>query len=333
MRAETMRLFGASSLCMTLFALNSVLCRASLIRFGMDASLFTAVRVLSASVALALLCGLSSGSRAPKAQNPEQTARGRASRSAGRAVRQRAWAAGSWAGAVSLFLYTACFSWGSVAVPAAPGTLILFAGVQLTMVGWGVARGSRPRIPQLLGLGAALAGLAGLLLPGGAAPSVTGACLMLCSGAAWGVYCILGSAPSAAGSETGDAPPSAAANEKGGASASATLRTAGNFWRCSLLALILVLWAVVGRAEAPGFEALVCALGAGAVASGAGYVLWYRLVPRFSLIVASTMQLSVPLIAAGLAIVFLGEPLTSRFALCGALVLGGIFSVMRGGKA
>ena len=50
-----MRLCGLTLLCMTLFASNSVFCRAALVEYGMDPGQYTAVRGLSAAATLCLL--------------------------------------------------------------------------------------------------------------------------------------------------------------------------------------------------------------------------------------------------------------------------------------
>lgn len=314
-----MHLFAASLLCMTLFALNSVLCRAALICFGMDSTWFTVLRILSASAVLipiAALINVPHGNltcAGPSAEESTQNICRQAAPDLQKSSFLRgAWEAGTWSGAFSLFFYMAFFSLGYTRIQSAPGALVLFAGVQFTMVGWGLVHGSRPTARQFLGLGVALAGLAGLLLPGSAAPSVLGAIFMLCAGISWGIYSALGTVQAQSGPHHIPA-----------------LVTAGNFWRCSPFAVILVLWGVVHHPPDSEPAALLCALCAGAVASAMGYVLWYRLVPRFSLIASSTLQLSVPLIAAVLAVLFLGEPLGKRLILCGILVLGGIFLVIR----
>lgn len=51
-----MRLLLATAFCLTLFALNSILCRAALVMWGMEPFHYTAARGLSAAVMLALLC-------------------------------------------------------------------------------------------------------------------------------------------------------------------------------------------------------------------------------------------------------------------------------------
>ena len=70
--------------------------------------------------------------------------------------------------------------------------------------------------------------------------------------------------------------------------------------------------------------AYLCALAAGALASALGYTLWYAVVPRYSLVGSSIIQLSVPFITAFLAVILLGEPITLRLVLCSVPILGGI---------
>jgi drug/metabolite transporter (DMT)-like permease len=62
----------------------------------------------------------------------------------------------------------------------------------------------------------------------------------------------------------------------------------------------------------------------GAVTSGLGYALWYRILPALGASRAAVAQLTVPLLAALGGILLLHEPLTLRFVLAAALVLGGV---------
>ena len=84
--------------------------------------------------------------------------------------------------------------------------------------------------------------------------------------------------------------------------------------------------------SAPSSAACACALAAGALASALGYILWYVIVPRYSLVSASVIQLSVPLITALLAVLLLSEPVTPRLALCSVPILGGICLALLGGR-
>ena len=208
-------------------------------------------------------------------------------------------AAGSWRSALALFAYAAGFSYAYVSLPAATGALLLFGAVQVTMIGYGLWTGERLRTLQLVGLAIALGGLVGLLLPGLTAPPWRGSVLMLGAGVAWGVY-------SLRGRRAGDA----------------TAVTAGNFLRAVPMAAALSLatfpWGSVERAG------MGYAIASGALASGAGYAIWYAALPGLKATTAATAQLSVPVLAAAGGIVLLGESLTPRFLIASAATLVGI---------
>ncbi len=62
----------------------------------------------------------------------------------------------------------------------------------------------------------------------------------------------------------------------------------------------------------------------GAVTSGLGYVVWYRALPGLSTTQAAAVQLTVPVIAALGAVIFLSEALTPRLVIAGFCILGGV---------
>ncbi len=62
----------------------------------------------------------------------------------------------------------------------------------------------------------------------------------------------------------------------------------------------------------------------GAVTSGMGYALWYKVLPSLSMPTAAVAQLTVPVIAALGGALFLSELLSLRFALATVLVLCGV---------
>jgi drug/metabolite transporter (DMT)-like permease len=66
----------------------------------------------------------------------------------------------------------------------------------------------------------------------------------------------------------------------------------------------------------------------GGVTSGLGYAIWYRALPRLSAMQAAVVQLSVPVIAAVGAVLFLGERAGGRLALACAAVLAGVGLVL-----
>ena len=248
------------------FAANSLLCRAALGAGSIDAASFTAIRLASGAAVLWVL------------------------------VRGGAGGAGSWASGAALFAYAAAFSFAYLRLSTATGALILFAAVQASMIGYGVAKGDRPRALEWLGLAIATAGLVILVLPGLAAPDPLGAALMAAAGVAWGVYSLRG---------RGATQPLAA--------------TADNFARALPLALVVL----VG-ARHVSIEGAVLAGASGALASGVGYSLWYAALPHLAPARAAIVQLSVPVIAAAGGALVLGELVTARFAGATAAILGGI---------
>ncbi|MGE4279493.1 MAG: DMT family transporter [Magnetospirillum sp.] len=214
---------------------------------------------------------------------------------------------GSWRGALALLGYAVAFSFAYVSLGAGTGALLLFGAVQATMVLAGVLRGEHPMPLQWLGLVLALVGLAVLVAPGVTAPPLLGALLMLGSGVAWGLYSILGRS-------AGDP---VAAN-------------AGNFLRAAPLALVPLLGMVLSGNVSTDSRGLALAVASGAVASGMGYALWYAVLPHLSAARAASVQLSVPVITALGAVLFLGEGISLRLTLASLAVLGGIALVIKG---
>ena len=69
---------------------------------------------------------------------------------------------------------------------------------------------------------------------------------------------------------------------------------------------------------------VLLAVASGALASGLGYALWYRTVPRLSRTTAAVVQLSVPPIALLASVALLGEALSLKTTVASALILGGV---------
>ncbi len=293
-------------LCMTIFACNSIFCRAALVSGSTDDPsmgplFYTSVRCLVAGCVLALLC-LAGLIRAPgKAQCPEKTGEleNTGDKVRPHSVWQEALAESSWSGALFLYLYMFCFSLAYVDIASAPGTLILNMCVQFAMVGFGMLHGLYPGRLEYAGLAVALAGLIALLSPGLTAPSPMGSLLMAFAGFSWGAYSLCGRKVRDAGRAT-----------------------AGYFWRASLFALATLVFALIFE-TAPHGTAMLFAV-AGGLASSLGYILWYAIVPRYSLTGSAVIQLSVPVLTALLGAFFLSEAITLRIVICSALVLGGI---------
>lgn len=210
---------------------------------------------------------------------------------------------GNWPSAFALFAYAAAFSFAYVSLPAGAGALLLFGAVQATMIVAGLRAGERLNARQGTGSVLAVAGLTYLMLPGLSAPPLGGSLLMLSAGIAWGVYSLRG---------RGVADPLGA--------------TAGNFLRAAPLGIGLGLVALPSvRIDMAGAG---YAMLSGALASGAGYAVWYTALRGLTATGAATVQLSVPVIAAAGGAALLSEPITLRLAFASAAVLGGIALVV-----
>jgi len=167
-----MNLILLTSLTMLAFAGNSVLCRMALAGETIDAASFTAIRLASGALMLAILLLFR-----PELRGQSQ----------GKILR-----AGSWRSATWLCLYATGFSFAYLSVNTATGALILFGMVQLTMMIASLISGERPGMRAWIGYGLAVAGMVFLLLPGANAPPLWGALLMAIAGVAWGMYSLHG---------------------------------------------------------------------------------------------------------------------------------------------
>jgi len=268
-------------LALVAFASNSLLTRLALGTHQIDAASFTAIRLVAGAVMLIALV----------------------------AAQDRSWSAmkgTSVAGPLALFAYAAPFSFAYLRIGAAVGALVLFGVVQLTMIGYGIARGERPSAMIWLGLLLAAAGLALLTVPSVTRPDPLGVLLMAIAGVAWAVYTLVG---------RGTANPVAA--------------NARSFFWSAPLAIALVLFVIGSQPDAaPSARGIVLALVSGAVTSGLGYAIWYRALPSLTVTQAAVAQLSVPVIAALGAVAVLGEAVSSRLVFAGVLVLSGVGLVL-----
>jgi drug/metabolite transporter (DMT)-like permease len=266
------RTIGCTILALVAFAANSVLCRLALRDLQIDAATFSSLRLAAGAGTLALVV------------------RRRGRRASG--------VSGAWGPAI-LFLYAVPFSFAYLQLTTGTGALILFAGVQLTMIAGALAGGERLHVAQWFGLGTALAGLVYLVRPGLTAPAPLGAALMAVAGVGWGAYSLMG---------RGEPDPLA--------------RNASNFARAVPLALLVNVLALP-QFHLEGRGALL-AIVSGSLASGIGYVVWYVALAGLTATRAAVVQLGVPVLASVAGIVLLGEPATLRLALSAVAVLGGI---------
>ena len=210
---------------------------------------------------------------------------------------------GNWLSALALFVYVSGFSFAYISLETGVGALLLFGSVQATMIGYGFYTGERLNKLQSLGLILAIAGIVGLLSPGLSAPPIAGSVVMIIAGIGWGAYSIRGKG-------AGDP----------------TLISAGNFLRT--VPFVVILTVLTLSSQSLDWVGVGYAVASGAIASGLGYAIWYSVLPTLKSTTASTVQLSVPVIAAIAGILFLSEPITLRFALASIALLGGIALVI-----
>jgi drug/metabolite transporter (DMT)-like permease len=263
-----LRLFALTVLVMVAFAANSLLNRAAVGTGAIDAMPFALIRVVAGALVLALLA---------------------------RTRPQRA----NIGPALALSLYLLGFSLAYLALDAGVGALILFAGVQVTMLAGALVSGERPPLRRFLGAFIALIGLALLLWPGAqGAPALVPSLFMAAAALGWGLY-------SLAGRKAGN-----------------PLRaTAANFLLAAPIVALATLPYGWGNPRASG---LVLACVSGAVTSGLGYALWYRILPALGAARAAVAQLTVPVIAMAAGILLLGEQINAGTAVASAVVLGGV---------
>jgi drug/metabolite transporter (DMT)-like permease len=113
---------------------------------------------------------------------------------------------------------------------------------------------------------------------------------------------------------------------RGRSGADALQATAGSFLLSLPPATLLLLWALPhARIDATG---AMLAIASGALASGLGYVIWYRALPGLSATQAATVQLSVPLLAALGGVALLGEAINLRLLLAAFGIVLGIAAVI-----
>lgn len=207
-------------------------------------------------------------------------------------------------GAFSLAVYMLGFSLAYRTLDAGIGALILFGGVQITMFAGAALSGAPIPATRLVGAGIAIGGLAVLLWPSGEVQiDLAGAGLMAAAAVGWGVYSL-----------------------RGAQEPDALRATALNFALLApvFLALGLISWPASVPAGAIGLAVL-----SGVVTSGAGYALWYAVLPRLKATVAGVAQLSVPVIAVVAGALLLAEPVGARVLVSAALVIGGIALSLR----
>lgn len=267
-----MRIIALTVIAMIAFAANSVLARLAFATAGAEPLSYTGIRLAAGAATLAVLLALR---------------------------RRNVRLGGSWSGVAPLFGYAILFSIAYILLGAGTGALILFASVQIGMLGWAVYRGDRPGLIEWLGFVVAFGGLVYLLSPGVVAPNPLGALLMLVAGLCWAAYTLIGRA-----------------------STSPLDDTAGNFMRSSPLAVVMIVAGALTHGVS--LAAVIYAIVSGALASGLGYAVWYTALPSLSRTRAAIVQLTVPAIAGAGGVLFIGEALSPRLVIATIAIIGGV---------
>ncbi len=201
-------------------------------------------------------------------------------------------------GPVALLVYVLGFSFAYATLDTGTGALFLFGGVQVTMFASAVISREQVTAQKWAGAGLAFAGLCYLMWPtGGAALNFGGALMMFTAAVGWGIYSLAG---------RGARDP--------------LLQTAVNFLWASPVAALMWLMQPVW----PSAQGWVLAVLSGAVTSGLGYALWYRVLPEISASTAAVAQLTVPILAVIGGVLFLGEAATLQVLIAATMVLGGV---------
>ena len=233
-------------LAMVAFAGNSIIARMALATESIGPLSFSLIRLLAGAMVLVLLAS-------PK----------------------RAFSSGSWPGACCLLTYMVFFSYAYLSLDAGTGALILFATVQIVMIGSGIRQGERLSVVQWVGTALACLGLVFLLLPGAnTSVNLPGALMMGLSGSGWALYSLRG--------RHVDSP---------------TWATAGNFAKATVIVVLISIPLLLAMPEkVPQIKGIALAIASGSVTSGLGYALWYKVLGHLTAIRAGVAQLSLSLI-------------------------------------
>lgn len=213
---------------------------------------------------------------------------------------------GNWYGSLMLFIYALTFSFAYITLETATGALILFGSVQITIILVNTLKGNRLHIIEWLGVALAFTGFVYLILPDINTPSVIGFLLMSISGIAWGLYTL-----------------------NGRGSQDPLKDTAHNFIKTIPMIMILgLVQLVVLKDSQISSNGIFLAVASGAIASGVGYSIWYRVLPGLSVVLSAVLQLLVPVIAALGGILLVNELITHRLVISALMILGGILLVI-----
>lgn len=210
-------------------------------------------------------------------------------------------------GGILLGAYAFSISFGYLFISAAAGTLVFYAFVVFTMALFAHLRDRDRLTPRSIGGQVlALVGVAVIAFGGIRNVSLPGVLLMAATGASWGLYSV-----------------------HGRSATDVRAYTFSTFLVIGAFSLFLV--PVIGPFEPgalwiePSWNGLGLALFMGTTGTALSYVLWHSTLRRITALQGGIAQLLVPVLASGMGILLLGEPLTIALAVGGACVLAGIY--------
>ena len=211
-------------------------------------------------------------------------------------------------GGLFLGVYAFSISYGYLFIPVAAGTLIFYTAVVMTMVMYSVIN-DKERVTLRLGVGLLLGLLGVIAITFGKISAVTlpGVLLMTATGASWGLYSAYGRRFEVAFGYTYN-----------------SFLILGAF--AAVTALALSSLNQLTLANLTTFD-LGLALYMGMISTALSYVVWNRTMKRIPAYLGGIVQVTVPVLASIMGIIFLGEMITPSLVLGGALVLSGIYLV------
>lgn len=257
-------------------ALNSIFCKIALENNYIDAYSFTFLRIVFAILTLIFIYLL-------KREIIEVTLKK------------------NWLSGFALFLYAITFSYSYLSLDAGFGTLLLFAVVQISMIGVALIFKEKFNSYKIIGVSIAFIGLVYLLYPkDNFSVDLFYGFSMIIAGTSWAMYSILGKSSNNALSNTTD-----------------------NFLKACFFVMIFMLFVdseTIYLTKTGIFYAFL----SGSITSAIGYLMWYLVLPKIEINTAGILQLFVPLIAIIISVLILDEVFTLTLLISTILIVFGV---------
>jgi len=205
---------------------------------------------------------------------------------------------------LGLAAYMVGFSFAYVRLDAGLGALILFGTVQVAIFAVALKAGESLPTSRSFGAVIALCGLGVLFWPNESVDLPWfGVLLMLVAALGWVVYSLQGRKVS-----------------------DPLCATAWNFIYALPVPVIvqLLVQSIGDQTWFMTTNGALLAMTSGAIMSGLGYALWYRVLPQLDVSMGALSQLLVPVIALVLGVVLLNETVDVRTLVAAALIVGGV---------